>query len=256
MITFFTCPRPFEGEFVKLQRTAIQSWMTAVPGCEIVFFEEFRSDTMAGWDFKKDNGIGSRAVEYNDAGTPLINSAFTMIELFGLYTHNRNQLMWHHDHDLLCYISADIILGGDFQFTLEAISDIERPFVIGQRWDIDRDAPVNTAVLHDPAGIDYFIYRRGTLGEIPPFAVGRTAYDNWLVWAAVEKWGMTVIDATHDITAIHVNHGYPGFDTKAEFRSTQEVAENRRLFRESGASAYGVKHAPFVLVNGEVKERE
>jgi hypothetical protein len=189
----------------------------------------------------------SPEIKRNEHGTPIFGDAF---QTAGMWQENE----FPH-HDLICEISADIILGGDFRFALEAIADIEKPFVIGQRLDIDPGAAPETAKLHDPAGIDYFIYRRGALGEIPPFAVGRTAYDNWLVWAAVEKWGLTVIDATHDITAVHVNHGYPGHDSKADFRATEEVSENRRLFKESGASAYGVKHAPYVLINGKVTKR-
>jgi hypothetical protein len=222
MITFFTHTRPFEGEFDELQRTAMKSWETAVPGCEVF--------SVTG------------NVTTNNHGTALVSSIFE--------TGERQAA-----NELLCEISSDIILGGNIAAALEVIKNIPRPFVIGQRWDIDRGAKPETAKLHPDCAVDYFIYRRGTIGDIPPFAVGRTCYDNWLVWAAIHKWDCTVIDATHDITAVHVNHGYPEYGNKQKMLQSEEVKENRRLMNESGARLYGVKHAPYVLVNGEVTKR-
>jgi hypothetical protein len=43
--------------------------------------------------------------------------------------------------------------------------------------------------------------------DIPPFAIGRTMWDNWLIWRARAS-GAMVIDATASLTAIHQNHGY------------------------------------------------
>lgn len=240
MITFFTHTRPFVGEFDELQRTAISSWRTAVPGCEVVLIGEDNGQSALKRIERSDKSGHATTNEY---GTALVNSIFETGESLA-----RNEL--------LCEISSDIILGGDILGALEIIKRIPRPFVVGQRWDIDRGAAADTAVLHPPSAVDYFIYRRGTLGEIPPFAVGRTAYDNWLVWAAVHLWNCTVIDATHDITAIHVNHGYPEYGDKQKMLQSAERDENIRLMHESKASIYGVKHTPFVLVNREVKERE
>jgi hypothetical protein len=101
------------------------------------------------------------------------------------------------------------------------------------------------------------LYKRGTLGGIPPFAVGRTAYDNWLVWAAMERWGMTVIDATETITAIHINHSYPEYGDREKMLQSEERKENHRLARETEMNRwYGINDAPFIMQNGKVFKKE
>jgi hypothetical protein len=62
-----------------------------------------------------------------------------------------------------------------------------------------------SGVLHQDAGIDYFAYRKGMWGDLPPFSLGRWSWDNWLVWRALNL-GVPVIDATAVATAIHQNH--------------------------------------------------
>lgn len=235
VITFWTIPRAFTGEFDEIQREAIASWRR-FPDRQIILMGseagayEYSCET-AGVDW-----IGD--LPTNTYGTPRLDIAFSWAEEYAC-------------HDLLCEVSADVQL----QFApaaLDAITSIDRPFVIGQRWDVDGNGDMK---LHAPYGIDYFIYRKGTLGEIPPFAVGRTAYDNWLVWAALERWGLQVIDATEMITAIHPEHGRPHYGTRQEMLRSQERAENLRLFRRDCDRIYGVKDAPFVLTPEGVKER-
>ena len=239
MITFFTHCRPFRGEFDELQRVAIASWRSAVPGCQIILMGDDESVARPADELGAD-WVGP--IPTNDHGTPLVSIIFGYGEEYGR-------------HEWLCEISSDIVLGGDFQDALEAIQKIERPFVVGQRWDIDPGAPPERATLHPPSAADYFIYRRGTLGEIPPFAVGRTAYDNWLIWAAIHEWGLTAIDATDAITAVHINHGYPEYGTKQRMIQSEERKENFRLMLETAPRHYQVDDAPYVLRDGEVVKR-
>jgi hypothetical protein len=94
--------------------------------------------------------------------------------------------------------------------------------MVGQRWDVDLKEPldfnsdwenwlqtyiVEHAQLHPITGIDYFVFRRGLWKEIPPFAIGRTAWDNWLIYEARVQ-SVPVIDATQSIIIIHQNHNY------------------------------------------------
>jgi hypothetical protein len=98
-----------------------------------------------------------------------------------------------------------------------------RFLLVGQRWDVDIDVELDVddergvervrdewlprATLHNPAGIDYFVYRRGLWRNIPPFALGRTAWDNWLIYDA--RCSHTrVVDGTAGITILHQNHDY------------------------------------------------
>jgi hypothetical protein len=123
-------------------------------------------------------------------------------------------------HPILCYVNADIILMHDI---LEAVARVpwDRFLLLGQRWDLDlRDERAFDAMgwedelrrearergsLHGHTGVDYYVYRKGMWGEIPPFAVGRYMYDNWLIWR-VRSMSVPVIDATEVVTSIHQNH--------------------------------------------------
>jgi hypothetical protein len=63
----------------------------------------------------------------------------------------------------------------------------------------------NRGIFHQGGGADYFLFRKGLWSDIPPFAIGRTMWDNWLIYSALKR-NMPVIDATEVITAVHQNH--------------------------------------------------
>jgi len=43
--------------------------------------------------------------------------------------------------------------------------------------------------------------------NIPSFAIGRLAWDNWLLWRATSQ-GTPIVDATAAVTVVHQEHGY------------------------------------------------
>lgn len=236
MITFYTIPRAFKGEFHALQSRAIMSWLNAVPGAQVVLFgDDVGVHQAAEWF----GCVHMGKLDRNEHGTPLLNDAMRQIEMVARY-------------DWLCEISADIVLRSDFAEALAALNDVVTPFVVGQRWDVIGANHIATAwdngELHAPCGVDYFLYRRGSLGEIPPFAVGRTMYDQWLVWHAINS-GMTVIDATDAITAVHIAHGYPAWeDGKQGLFKSEERTRNHQLAQATGMPRlYGINDAPYVL---------
>jgi len=238
-ITFFTTIRPFVGEFAKLQRLAIDSWLSAVEGAQVLVM----GDELGVDDACADLGVAYLpGIATNEWGTKLFSAAFALAEQ-------------HASSDWLCEISADIVLGGDFALALRGLAGYVRPFVVGQRWDVTRGAEHTQSQLHPPSGVDYFLYRRGTIGEIPPFAVGCTAYDNWLVWAALRRWQMMVIDATETITAIHLNHGHPEYGDKAAMLQSEERAHNLELAAEC-ERWYSIRDAPFIMRAGNVLLRK
>ena len=61
--------------------------------------------------------------------------------------------------------------------------------------------------LHGPTGLDYFVFVRGSVGGLPPFAIGRPGWDNWLVYRA-RALGLPIIDATQRVLVVHQNHDY------------------------------------------------
>jgi hypothetical protein len=208
MITLFAIPKPMKGEFLRLQENAILSWLRLGFGVEILLF----GGEEGVEKFARRTGIEHhREVARTEEGTPRVDDLFRQAESLAT-------------QPLIGYINADIILGHDFPSAVRALAEIRKPFLaVGKRWDLDFEGTIDFSnpawedtlrrqvsergTLHPPSGIDYFIYRRGLWGEIPPFAVGRTMWDNWLIWRA-RKRGAMVVDATDSIWAVHQNHGY------------------------------------------------
>ncbi len=57
-----------------------------------------------------------------------------------------------------------------------------------------------------PIWIDYFVFSHDSpLLDLPPFAVGRPRWDNWLIFRARSP-GIPVVDATPCVDAVHRNH--------------------------------------------------
>ena len=237
MLSIFALPKPFSGHNGVIQLNAIQSWIRLRPACEIILLgdEEGTAEIAARF------GVRHIAhVERNEHGTPLVGALFSAAQEAA-------------SHKIVCYVNADIILMSDF---LPAISLIQgRPFLcVGRRWDLDLKEPldfgdpawekrlrarlVREGRLHPVSGLDYFVFPRGTYRDIPPFAIGRTAWDNWLLYKA-RSLGLTAIDATRAITAVHQNHGYTHYNVPGdEANGVWKGVEARRNLELLGGSQY------------------
>jgi len=236
MITFFTIPKPFEGHIGLIQRNAILSWKNLSPSPEIIMFGNEKG--MA--DFASENGIRHEPdLKLNEFGTPLLDDAFAKAARLAK-KGNR-----------LCYINADIILLQDIIDTVTAVSAMKLPkdfLIIGDRHDVDITEPIDFATEWQPwvkervasgklvkPAYDYFLYSENLFRDIPPFAVGRLAFDIWFVYEAV-KQKASVIDAAGLISCIHQNHNYAhvtgkDFSSRKDLkgRRSPEIRENRRL---------------------------
>jgi len=229
-VTFFTVPKPFIGHADIIQRNAIRSWLCLDPRPEIILFGDEKGVEETAGEF------GLRhvpAVKRNEYGTPLINDIFEQAERLA-------------SREVLCYINTDIILPRNFMPAVENAGKAPHPFLmIGQRWDLDIRRPVDfsksawegqlrekvaaSGTPHPTCGIDYFVFRRNLWDGIPPFAIGRTIWDNWLVYHPLAK-GKRVIDASQVIMAVHQDHDYMHVDggREAAFKGI-EAQHNRML---------------------------
>src|SRR5262249_9375984 len=96
-------------------------------------------------------------------------------------------------------------------------------------------------------GIDYFVFPRGLYSRVPPFAIGRTAWDNWLL---LEAWrgGAAVVDATTVITAGHFNHECSHAGGRDRVWTGPEALRNRELY--NSVSVFSLFYASHVLTEG------
>lgn len=245
MLTIFTVPKAFRDHTGIIQTNAIHSWLMLCPQPEVILFgnDEGTASTASQ--------LGIRHVpdvQCNEYGTPLLDSIFKTAQDIA-------------SNPLTCYINADIILLSDF---MPAIRQIHMPsfLLVGQRWDLDLTEAIDFAnpvwekelrarlaekgKLHPPTGIDYFVFPRNMYAEIPAFAIGRTTWDNWLIYRT-RFLRIPVIDATEVIIAIHQNHGYERLPQSVE-RPRKGPERNRNLELAGGlAHAFTLQDANRVL---------
>ena len=206
-MTIFTIPKAFEGHSDVIQRNAIRSWTLLQPQCEIILMGDDQGTGEAAAD------MGVRhipSLNRNEFGTPLMDHAFQLADAESKYP-------------LLCFVNADVILMDDTLNAVEKVKETTDWFLMtGQRTDLDltqhlpfqngwedellRDVSARGR-LHHYTGIDFWIYPRGLLEDMPPFAIGRVAYECWCLYTARLKKA-SLIDATKVIVSVHQNHDY------------------------------------------------
>ncbi|HCC79380.1 MAG: hypothetical protein A2X25_06640 [Chloroflexi bacterium GWB2_49_20] len=244
-IAIFSAPKSFAEPHISIiQRNAILSWKTLGESVEI-------------WLVGNEEGVEQAAcelgvnyipnVDRNSSGTPRIDSIF-------------NRVREESHANYLCYVNADILLFPDIIGTLEIVRKTrERFLLVGQRWDMNIKAllPMGSgwdtlflerleldAKLHVPAGSDYFIFPRHLFTDIPPFAIGRAGWDNWMIYHGRHEH-MAVIDATGSITAVHQNHDFKHLPGGKIHRRQPESLENLNLA--------GGRHTLFTLADTNKK---
>ncbi|RCV66165.1 hypothetical protein C5S53_00125 [Methanophagales archaeon] len=232
MITFFTAPKAFQGHIGIIQRNAIESWLRLRPQCEVILFGDEVGVAEVARELKVRH---ISKVAKNEYGTPLISSLFEKAREVGKY-------------DVLCYVNSDIIFMSDFLKGVQRVIQWKKrePFLlVGRRWGVDIDAPwkfnhadwekrlrafvQKQGILFNQSYIDYFVFPRELLNDIPPFAIGRVRWDNWMIYKA-RSMHVSVIDGTEEIMAVHQNHNYSHFSQgEKEFWEGPEAKRNLKL---------------------------
>ena len=228
MLTLFTVPKPFQGEVEAIQHNALGSWQQLGDAAEVLLIgDESGTDRVAieyGFRHIPD-------VERNSSGTPLVSSAFEL-------AHRQSE------NPVLCYINADIILLDGMLVSMRGILQRFSKFLVcGQRWDLrlhgrleftDRwreklwNQVEQHGELHPAAGSDYFLFPRQLFQNVPPFALGRSGWDNWMIYAG-RKLRIPVVDATGTIQVIHQTHDYAHLEGGVPHYRQPESLENIRL---------------------------
>ena len=116
--------------------------------------------------------------------------------------------------------------------TRRVAEQAERFLIVGQTVDVDeprdRDDAVARGVRRGARCARLLRVPRRPLPDVPPFAIGRACFDNWLVWRA--RQDAIVVDATADVVAAHQRHDYTHVaGGKMEAYYGEEAARNREL---------------------------
>jgi hypothetical protein len=110
--------------------------------------------------------------------------------------------------------------------------------------------------LHAKWGIDYFVFpKHSPLLQIPRFAVGRPAWDNWMIFHA-RSLGIPTIDASQVVHPVHQNHDYGHIPDATGVRYNGPEAERNRDLLRSLGDVYELDHTDWVLTDVSLRRRQ
>lgn len=209
LVTIFTGPKPFgkNTHIDIIQENCIRACKQLGPDVEVV---------MVGYE----EGIESTAKKlgvrcYTDVrttpqGTPLVSSIFDLARRA-------------NDSPLLAMINTDNLFLSDFLAACQSMLNradrflmcgdrldvkITEPIVFKAKWEDElRNKMLTEGVNMGVVGSDYFVFPRACFTDMPDFAIGRSGWDNWMIYKARKEGWMTV-DISKSITAGHQNHDY------------------------------------------------
>lgn len=245
-LTLFTVPKPFHDHTEVIQRNAIASWRKLQPQPEILLFGN-------------ELGTAELAQELHLKHIPQIDRNAFDTPVLGNIFQQAHQLA---TSAILAYINADIILLNDFTIALQQVAaNFPQFLMVGRRWNLDLTTPIEftnpnweehlrfltleTGLLNSIYGMDYFVFPRPLFCDLPPFAVGRGGWDNWMIRHALDL-EYPVIDASQMIVAIHQNHDYDHLrGGREEAYLGTEAQRNRELAQYKKGN---IAHATHYLI--------
>ena len=207
MLTLFATPKPFHGHIGVIQRNAIGSWKQLTPAPQIILFGNSEGTKEIAREFGLEH---VPQVDSNEFGTPLLGSLIEKAKASARY-------------NLLCYINADIILTAGFEQAARQVSAKMNSFlVVSRRMNMRVDEPIRFdvgwrerldaevaahAVAGDHTGIDFFLFTKNFYRDVPPLAIGRAWFDQWMIKAALDQRA-PVVDVSSLVPIVHQMHDY------------------------------------------------
>lgn len=205
MVSFLTTAKSFLGLRGRAHCASLENWRCVIPEAEIVLFGNCEGASPV---CKTVKATRVEDIASSSTGVP----RFDAIAEWALENAR---------FDLQVYVNADILLPPDFGvFVARAPSG---PFLmVGQRIDLREGAVFDAgdfygqlkrafdagqAEVHRPAGMDFFVFRRGQWRGLDPLFVGRGMYDSALV-AHCLRQHIPVIDVSFAFPAVHQWHDY------------------------------------------------
>jgi hypothetical protein len=236
-LTLFTAPKPFQGHIGVIQTNAIRSWQRLGNGVDILLVgrEPGLAEAAAGLGVRHEDSVAR-----SPSGAPLLRSALEAARRAS-------------PSPFLCYLNADIVLLDDFRPSVEQVlARLERFLIVGSRWDLElrqslrfeagwekqmREELARGGVLHRPVGSDYFVFPSGQYDDLPDFTLGRSGWDNWMIFDARRR-RLPVVDASRAITVVHQEHDYahlpggrPHYRHPESLRNLQLAGGREAIFR-------------------------
>jgi len=187
---------------------ALRNWQSLDPSCETLVFGDEEGIAEACREVRAKYFPG---IPRNEYGTPLLDHAFREASRVA-------------SNALLCYANSDILFFPDFIQAAKLLKRECPQFLgVGERHNFNadtldfrggaeqggklRDLIREHGVSDGRHFIDYFLFPKPLFETIPPFAVGRPAWDNWMIYEARRKQ-TPVVNMTAAVLVGHQNHDY------------------------------------------------
>jgi len=235
MLTLFTTAKPFEGHSGIIQRNALKSWTMLHPDVEVILF----GDEPGSADVSRELGLRHEPeVKRHESGMKYLNHLFARAQEIG-------------SHPYLCYSNSDIVLMSDFWEGFQKTLEWKQSFLlVAQRWDTDvtwkldfggeaweqrlRQLALSQGMRQTYHFVDFFVFPKGLYDRVPPFLLGRSAWDNWLVWKALST-PVPVVDGTDFFVAVHQNHDY-GYHPQGKKGTNEDDLAMRNIYLAGNGS--------------------
>jgi hypothetical protein len=256
MLTIFTLPKPFEGDTGRIQQNAVRSWKSLDPSVQVFLCGNTTDLDEAAASLGVDRVSG---IACNDFGTPLVSSAFDRVAELS-------------NQDVLCYANSDLIFLPDLLAAVKSVmSALPRFLIVGECWDVSVNEEISeedssasqlweetlrrrassVGAPRGPEWIDFFAFRRGTIGPLPDFAVGRPGWDNWMIWHARSE-GLPVVDISPAALVVHQSHGYSHIPKGRGSRWEGPEADANRALLSFRQNLFSLEFATHRLVDSKL----
>jgi hypothetical protein len=258
-LTIFAIPKRFDGHFGLIQRNAVRSWARLEPRPQIILLGA-------------DDGTAEMAAEVGARHLPEVAASPSGAPMFDDVLAQGQR---HAHAGTVCFVNADIVLTPEWMRAVHTVARWRPRFLmVGRRWNFDVTEPLDFApadwadrLVADARArgslatnmfIDYFVFPRGMLSDIPPFVIGRPGYDNWLLWS-VRRQRIPLVDATRAAPVVHQNHDYshikatgPGPSGREAYLKGEDTRRNAEL--AGGWRRYfTTDHASHMISGGVVR---
>ena len=214
-VTLFTTPRPFKDHYQIIQVNALKSWgLLDPPPTQVLVFADREHEGDLAVDFAEEQGFQVVPVlRRSPYCVPLVSDLFSRAqEMAG--------------DGIACYVNADILMDNSLVPGLEkavALAEAQKKdgvLAVCRRWNVHVldymefeegwreeiwQKVTDQGSLIPPCAIDLFAWKGEVWVNIPDFAIGRYAWDNWLIGNASAR-GVPVVDVTKVVRIIHQPH--------------------------------------------------
>lgn len=249
---FFAVPKAFKGRDAIHQTAAVSTW--AASGLDVLLLgrDEGVAEAAARFHLKYQENL-----DYTETGVPVLSDVF-----------RKARSVWLDRP--LAYINSDILLPPSAKAGLMHLEvALERAgltsfLVVARRcnlpisescspvdertWGKLENAMATVGAWDGPHAIDFFMFSEDLFHDIPDFALGRAAWDNWLLAAAAEA-GAAIVDASGTLPIIHAMHGYQ--HVPDGWREVWGDAEARRNLELAGSRLKNLDQVATHRFNGE-----